>query len=50
MTNDSKAVWKNRFAIAGISCFADTFVKGGSLVLRMKLSAKTPRHRKLQKR
>lgn len=34
------------FAIAGVPCFAETFVKGGSLALRMKFSAKTPRHRK----
>ena len=34
------------FAIAGVPCFADTFVQGGSSVLRMKFSAKTPRHRK----
>lgn len=33
------------FAIAGVPCFADTFVQGGSSVLRMKFSAKTPRHR-----
>lgn len=38
------------FAIAGVPCFADTFVQGGSLVLRMKFSAKTPRHRKPPKR
>ena len=38
------------FAIAGVPCFADTFVQGGSSVLRMKFSAKTPRHRKPQKR
>ncbi|TDE53086.1 hypothetical protein E0H99_10435 [Flavobacterium sp. GT3P67] len=31
--------------IAGVPCFADTFVVGGSSVLRMKFSAKTPRHR-----
>ena len=31
------------FAIAGVPCFADTFVLGGSSVLRMKFSAKTPR-------
>lgn len=29
------------FAIAGGSCFADTFVQGGSSVLRTKFSAKT---------
>jgi hypothetical protein len=29
-----------------VPCFADTFVQGGSSVLRMKFSAKTPRHRK----
>ena len=34
------------FAIAGVACFADTFVQGGSLALRIKFSAKTPRHRK----
>jgi len=34
------------FAIAGVPCFEDTFVQGGSSVLRMKFSAKTPRHRK----
>lgn len=34
------------FAIAGVPCFADTFVLGGSSVLRMKFSVKTPRHRK----
>jgi hypothetical protein len=38
------------FAIARVPCFADTFVQGGSLVLRMKFSAKTPRHRKPPKR
>ena len=31
-----------RVAIAGVPCFADTFVQGGSSVLRMKFSAKTP--------
>ncbi len=38
------------FAIAGVSCFAATFVQGGSSVLRTKFSAKTPRHRKPPKR
>lgn len=38
------------FAIAGVPCFADTFVQGGSSVLRMKFSAKTPRHPKPLKR
>jgi len=38
------------FAIAGFPCFADRFVQGGSSVLRMKFSAKTPRHRKPPKR
>jgi len=38
------------FAIAGVPCFAGTFVQGGSSVLRMKFSAKTPRHRKPPKR
>lgn len=38
------------FAIAGGQCFADTFVQGGSSVLQMKFSAKTPRYRKPPKR
>ncbi|MBK9726544.1 MAG: hypothetical protein IPO86_00335 [Saprospiraceae bacterium] len=38
------------FAIAGVPCFADTLVQGGSSVLRTKFSAKTPRHRKPPKR
>ena len=38
------------FAIAGVPCFADTFVQGGSSVLRTKFSAKTPRHRTPPKR
>jgi hypothetical protein len=38
------------FAIAWVPCFADTFVQGGSSVLRIKFSAKTPRHRKPPKR
>ena len=40
-TTDNKG-----FTIAGVPCFADTFVQGGSSVLRMKFSAKNPRHRK----
>ncbi len=38
------------FAIAGGQCFAVTFVQGGSTVLRMKFSAKTPYHTKPPKR
>ena len=38
------------FAIAGIPCFADTFMQGGGSVLRTKFSAKTPRHRQSAKR
>ena len=38
------------FAIAGVLCFADTFVQGGSSVLQIKFSAKTPRHRNPPKR
>jgi hypothetical protein len=34
------------FAIAGVPCFADKLVQGGSLALRTKFSAKKPRHRK----
>ena len=44
MTTEQEARTANKgFAIAGVPCFADTFVQGGSSVLRMKFSAKTPR-------
>ncbi len=46
LRTDSRAADNKGFAIAGVACFADTFVQGGSSVLRMKFSAKTPRHRK----
>lgn len=36
-------------AIAKVPCLTDTFVQGGSSVLRMKCSAKTPYHRKSKK-
>ena len=42
----SKPAANKGFAIAGVPCFADTFVQGGSSVLRMKFSANKPRHRK----
>jgi hypothetical protein len=48
--NPIKTAHNKGFAIAGVPCFADTFVQGGSSVLRMKFSAKTPRHRKPPKR
>jgi len=47
---DKRAAANKGFAIAGVPCFADTFVQGGSSVLRMKFCAKTPRHRKPPKR
>jgi hypothetical protein len=53
LTNYEQAVARTvnkGFAIAGVPFFADTFVQGGSSVLRMKFSAKTPRHRKPPKR
>lgn len=50
MTDERKTTANKGFAIAGVPCFADTFVQGGSSVLRMKFSAKTPRHRKPPKR
>ncbi len=44
---DGQARTDNKgFEIAGVPCFADSFVQGGSSVLRMKFSVKTPRHRK----
>ena len=50
LRTESRAAANKGFAIAGVPCFADTFVQGGSSVLRMKFSAKTPRHRKPPKR
>lgn len=50
MGQRNRAAANKGFAIAGVPCFADTFVQGGSSVLRMKFSAKTPRHRKPPKR
>ncbi len=47
---DSKAAGNKGFAIAGVLCFADTFVQGESSVLRMKFSAKTPRLRQAPSR
>ena len=50
MTDGQKTTTANKgFAIAGVPCFADTFVQGGSSVLRMKFSAKTPRLRQAAK-
>jgi hypothetical protein len=46
LRTDRRAAGNKGFAIAGVSCFADTFVQDGSSVLRMKFSAKTLRHRK----
>ena len=46
MRTEKNTAANKGFAIAGVPCFADTFVQGGSSVLRMKFSAKTPRHRK----
>lgn len=50
LRTDRRATDNKGFAIAGVPCFADSFVQGGSSVLRMKFSAKTPRHRKPPKR
>ncbi|MBK8482968.1 MAG: hypothetical protein IPO86_00515 [Saprospiraceae bacterium] len=50
MKTERKATHNSTFAIGGVSCSADTFVQGGGSVLRMKFSAKTPRHRKPPKR
>ena len=43
---DRRATDNKVFAIEGVPCFADSFVQSGSSVLRMKFSAKTPRHLK----
>jgi len=39
---DRKTPANKGFAIAGVPCFADTFVQGGSSVLRMKFVLKLP--------
>lgn len=45
MTEKKPAANKG-LAIAGMVCFAESLVLGGSVVLRIKFGAKTPRHRK----
>ena len=50
LRTDRRASGNKGLAIAGVPSFADTFVQGGSLFLRMKFSAKTHRHRKPLKR
>lgn len=49
LRTERKATANNSIAKAGVSCFADTFVQGGSSVLKMKFSSKTPRYRNLIK-
>ena len=50
ITDEVARTHNKGFAIAGVPFFADIFVQGGSSVLRIKFSAKTPRHRKPPKR
>jgi hypothetical protein len=49
MTEKKPAANKG-FAIAGVVCFAESLVLGGSVVLRIKFGAKNPRHRKPSER
>ena len=46
LRTDSSPAANKGFAIAGVSFSADSLVVAESFVLRMKFSAKTPRHRK----
>ena len=50
MRTEKNTAANKGFAIAGVPCFADTFVQVGSSVLRIKFSGKNPRHRKPPKR
>ena len=45
---ESKTAANKWFAITGAPYFADTFVQGGSSILRINFGAKTPRHRNPQ--
>lgn len=47
---ERKAALSKRLAIVGVPPFADTFMHGGSSVLRMMFRAKNHRHRTLSKR
>jgi len=47
---DRTPVPNSTYPKGGVSCSADSLVVTGSLVLRIKFSAKTPRHRKPPKR
>lgn len=48
MTERRRTTANKGFPIAGVPCFSDTFVQGGSSVLLMKFNAKIPRLRKPQ--
>lgn len=50
MNDGRKPAHNKGFAIAGVQSFVDSVVVNESFVLRMKFSAKTPRHRKPPKR
>ncbi len=50
LTAERKPTANSTFAIGGVTCSAETFVQGGSSVLRMNFIAKTSRHRKPPKR
>ena len=41
-----RPTYNSTFAIGGVSCSADTFVQGGSSVLRINISGGKPAHRK----
>jgi hypothetical protein len=49
ITHESRTA-NSGFVQAGMTCFVDSLVVNYNFVLRMKFSAKTPRHRKLPKR
>jgi hypothetical protein len=50
MTQDRKATDNKGFAIAGVPCFADTFVVNQSLVLRINICAENRHLRQARNR
>ena len=42
MSDKRKTAYNSTYPKGGVSCFADTFVQGGSSALRMKFGGKNP--------
>ena len=50
MKNEIVTAYNSTFAIGGVSCFADSFVRAENLYLRTNICTGNPAHRKCTKR